>query len=375
MRSTIALPFAVSLLGVAAASPGLAESPWSRIARETWQLADARGTTPQLDAARPVQVAVVPPPPAPGQPPIWRYWGGADYMYMWREGGNRLLSFFDSSVNGCPCDAIHSREIDPEHHGFRVFGGFTWDMRNAIEASYMHLIQSRRDKTAVNGEQEELQPTFFPNSSGAFDNDDYREAAAHAAIYRSSLHSAEVNFKHRPGVYWGVRTTLLGGFRFVYLRETLIFATFDDHHFAPTNPDDAEQAGYSIRTRNLMFGGQIGANLNAPLAFIAPFLSVEATVKFAALANFARQKSYFDNDHGRDVVTGSRSKTAFATVTEGSLRAAIEVNPNVVVFVGYNVMYVTGVATAPRQYGDFNRLKTNASLLYHGPTAGVKVLF
>jgi hypothetical protein len=172
--------------------------------------------------------------------------------------------------------------------------------------------------------------------------------------YISRLHSAEINLRHPV---WE-RLSLLIGFRNVELHEELDI-TRNNLSFVGVNTD------------NHLYGGQIGMNV----AFVNTCrFSIEGVVKAGVFGNYS--------DLAMSVRDQSRlgdKTTHTAAMGEIGLMGIYQVTNNLSARLGYQAMWLDGVAIAGNQveYVDPANSKPymGGTLFYHGASAGLEYAF
>ncbi|MCL1471056.1 Lpg1974 family pore-forming outer membrane protein [Argonema antarcticum] len=205
----------------------------------------------------------------------------------------------------------------------------------------------------------------------------------HQIDYSSNLYNFEWNYERQIDSSNNFRPSLLVGVRYISAPEKFNLATFGTAEF----PDEGIQAyptgDYNIETRNNLFGLQIGGNANVG---ISRNFSLGLRAKAGIFANNGAQTSTisasdFNTGELLERIKGDRSEWGISPVVEGSVSANWQVHPNVSLTAGFNVVYLSGLALAPRQYrdfaqsGEFGRLDMNGDTLYYGPSVGIRVVF
>jgi len=192
-----------------------------------------------------------------------------------------------------------------------------------------------------------------------------------SAVYGSEIHSAEVNLVHC--CCWcdcgGICSSIewLGGFRFIDLEEDFTLSAFDS---AEGTTD------YSVRTRNHLYGGQLGARFRRSYGE----WSWEATGKSGLYGNDMEQIQDpiidFPGFVFRDAQGSHGSDVAF--VGDLNLTGIYQLNQVWGLRTGYNLIWIEGVALAPDQL-DFTNTPTSGQTLVggggvflHGVSAGLE---
>ncbi len=326
---------------------------------------------------RPPRPVVAPPPPPPPPPapvvapvprPAWSWWIGGEYMHMWRvSGDNRLVAQFDdnASTPNALGPALFSDDARLRgRHGFRVYGGFSWNGDlSAIEAGYT-LLQTYKGSASLLLPFDDINTTFITSDSlGNFD-----EADQVTISRKSTFYSVEVNYRTYVGSWWGVRSDLLVGARYAQFTDRLSLISFDDLG------DPTELGLYTNRVRNRMFGAQVGGIFARPIGWISG-LGVKFDFKVALMGNSARaDHQVVDESEPLNQLTRSQ-KISFASIIESGLFLTYQPWPSVMIHGGYRFTFLGGVATAPNNAGNLHDVGTSGSVFYHGPVVGLTVRF
>ena len=190
----------------------------------------------------------------------------------------------------------------------------------------------------------------------------FTAATEHRYRYWANLNSYEVNGRVRsrlgrdqlvmlPDGEWQREVTsgrqwgILGGVRYLSVDEEFNFAATD-------GAIGAVDSTYDIKTHNRLFGVQLGAEVKEQHAN----WSFGVHGKAGAFVNFADQVSdvrIFDANFIAAPSTSTRGESAndeqLAMVAEVGLTGAYQLRPNMAVRLGYDFMYIQGLAVAPEQ--------------------------
>jgi hypothetical protein len=194
-------------------------------------------------------------------------------------------------------------------------------------------------------------------------------------VYATRLYNAEIN------VRWDLcpRVTMLAGFRFVGLWEELQGTIPDPERMSPF---------WDNWTRNNLYGLQLGEQWK--IVNRGPF-SMDGLVKAGIFDNVAGETtgvSIF-----RTVYWESASTNHAAFLGEIDLQCKYQLTPRLLLKIGYEAMWLQGVATAPGQIPETLSQLTpvphhlplasvralgvdsGAGVFYHGATAGLEYAF
>ena len=193
-----------------------------------------------------------------------------------------------------------------------------------------------------------------------------------SARYASQLTSFELNLK-RP---INDRIDVFGGFRFVEFNELLSYSATPDGG-TPLPP-------LSVASFNDLYGFQLGSDITL-WDRGGPF-RVVATGKAGIYANFARNRAVADNVDPDLVGVDFDSTWHGAFLGEIGVNCTYQINPRLAARIGYQVMWLDGVALASEQQPrldpihdseDFGSpsVATGGTAFYHGVVAGIDFRF
>ena len=267
--------------------------------------------------------------------------------------------------------------------GVRFTLGYHPDPNNTVELVYFGL-QKWTAKASTNcdklGESSPCLAAVFSqaspsSSSGFYDFEDFgainNPAEAARIKYQSKLHNVELNYKRHFAPWGNFIPTLLVGLRYMSVPERFGIAMFGE------DGDLSDRADYKIKSKNHLFGVQVGGDGTYRMGSVD--LSLRA--KAGLFANWAKQiTSGSETSEGfSDSFRGSKSEAGAAGVGEAGLFATWNLHPNVALTAGYQILYIAGLALAPEQMatsnsqGAISQLDKSGSAFYHGPSVGVKV--
>ena len=192
--------------------------------------------------------------------------------------------------------------------------------------------------------------------------------ASFRASYGSDLHNVEWNVRG----YWNDCIAFVAGFRWMELSEDFIM--------------DEVNGGidrmYSINTNNHLWGGQVGSDFG--IASWGWRLRVQGNLRAGLFINQADQSTLAPAFRplvplAAEGITARDDTTAF--VGSAGVTAIVGICNGVGVRMGYQVMWVDGVALAPEQLNSTNLVAPNIAaslnmdgdLLYQGATIGLEL--
>jgi hypothetical protein len=193
--------------------------------------------------------------------------------------------------------------------------------------------------------------------------------------YATRLYNGEVN------AHWDLcpRVSMLGGFRWLCLREELLGTIPDPQRKTPF---------WDTTTHNNLFGFQLGEDWKI---FSGEAFTLDGLVKAGVFDNVAHENtgvSIF-----RHVFWESDNTNQAAFLGELELQCKYQLTSRLVLKLGYEAMWLQGVATAPGQLNETQSqvtvvnnqvqsvkvnslgLNCNSGVFYHGVTAGTEYVF
>jgi hypothetical protein len=251
--------------------------------------------------------------------------------------------------------------------GVRVTAGIRGSACRSLEFSYMGLFDSQTSASVTATTPQTV--LTFPGALGPASNV-FFGADRIDVNYHSRLHSFEFNLPccccccddvHCRSFEW------FTGFRYVSLDDQLDILGQREEH------GGIERGNYNIGTRNNLFGAQFGVRVRRGWGSFR----WELTSKAGIFGNDAEQSQSvvdFPNFLLRPPVSNNRGQTAF--VGELNLTAVYRLNEVWGVRLGYNMLWIEGLALAPDQL-DFTFTNTSGSginnfggLFVHGLSTG-----
>ena len=169
------------------------------------------------------------------------------------------------------------------------------------------------------------------------------------------------------------RVEALGGFKYLRLRETLLFTT-DSPNLSPPFPADVYHTTDQFDVTNNFFGAQLGARAKADwgpvflngvvkvgLGVMRQTLSIDGTLTTNDFNNVQTPITYPAGGYfATPTNVGERTRNEFGVVPEVGLNLGYRLTPWASVVVGYTFLYANTVLRAPNQlpravnYSSFN---------------------
>jgi hypothetical protein len=214
--------------------------------------------------------------------------------------------------------------------------------------------------------------------------------------YSTYLYNAELNVQHKLSNW----ITMLVGFRWLQLHENLQGTIPPADSFQPTwkstNPFDtlfdvAQIAGgdpapeyppfWNTSSTNNLYGFQIG--VDGKILEYRHF-SINGMIKAGPYLNHASELTGVSV--AKTVYESGASANHAAFVGEGGLQCKYQVTRAITLKLGYEVLWLAGVATAPGQIRETyifssptsvytHGVSSNSNVLFHGVTAGLEFSF
>jgi hypothetical protein len=173
--------------------------------------------------------------------------------------------------------------------------------------------------------------------------------------WSSRLYNVELNVRWNPCC----RVTMLAGFRWANLREDLIGERVIGSEFLTVG---------DVKTNNNLYGFQVGADARL---WECGCFSINGLGKAGIYGNHAEQSSVYPEL--QEAFFASTNHTAF--IGELGLQARYQVTQSLALRAGYELLLLDGVAIAPAQIGNRIGIDSNATVFYHGATAGLELSF
>jgi hypothetical protein len=287
-----------------------------------------------------------------------------------------------ASVNPAGRPLFTTNDLEPEFDaGARVTIGYTLAGGcYQVEGSYLGVYDWQDFVTIANSTANSQ--GGVGNLSSAFSNFNIPRVAGLDLNNRigiadiNSFKSAELNFRGwlnmPPGPF---DVQLLVGARYMKSAEQFDYNAFSDRPL----PQGSQNLA-SVLTRNDMYGVQIGIDMDF---MINARCYVDWETKGGMLENFASQSTSYTNINSAGTTSvfntgASQHRTAF--FGDVSVVANWQLAPNWNLRLGYQAIFLTGVALGPQNFQTNNallrtgpgQLDDTGEAVYHGPVLGVQ---
>ncbi|MEX0585185.1 MAG: hypothetical protein WD176_00985, partial [Pirellulales bacterium] len=233
---------------------------------------------------------------------------------------------------------FYGRDLENRDRQLEVsyFGAFDWSSAYTVTASPNQFLET----------------TLANNAPG------FQGASAHTYLYESDLNSVEINAKLssrlprdrmvlQPDGHWyrectpSWLPTYLAGIRWINAEEQFAFGAIGPQQFAL----------YDITTHNDLLGVQLGFEMFEQHCR----WNWGGTVKVGGYVNFADQHTVYDANVGGFAFNRDEMKSGeqLSLAIELNLRASYQLRPNLAIRIGYDFMFLQGLALGPQQL-EFN---------------------
>jgi hypothetical protein len=298
----------------------------------------------------------------------------------WSVSAEALFAWFKSSPTPVPVIADNYLDVPDAkvllgggsvdtspNAGFRITGAYRIDSRTGVELTGFYIpTRSASSGVSSTGEPGSID-LLLPYFDVTTDDENVAEIS-YWPEYRGSAQTTlsnnlgggefNVTWAMPPGDAW--RVDLLGGFRFLQLRETYTITTSSPYN--PPNPSDIWNTADAFDARNRFYGLQFGARAaydRGPwVGSVSGKLALGTMQQRVSVDGFVETNDY--NDYGPTQIFsggyfavpsngGDHSRTAFAVVPEVALNLGYRLAPRATIYVGYSFLYASDVARPGEQ--------------------------
>ncbi|GEM_PF-5540724 len=267
-------------------------------------------------------------------------------------------------------------------YGGRLALGLRMSHKMSFELAAYGVIPSEQDKNrqgaddldtpfAVNGNTDDLALPVGFQAGSDFQQDDLISVG-----FDSRTWSVETNmWNELCEPHSTICARVGGGLRFIELDEDLDYLVEDD--FGGGDPTSSFRVDNKLTNR--LGGLQVGGSV-----WMQPThsLSIGVEAKVGAFANFMDRDSSLTRGDGLIGVDEEGSSVGFATVFEVSVETRWDITPNIGVVAGYRFVQVNGAALATENLqtnlsdtGEYQDIRDDGSLYWHGPFVGAEIRF
>jgi hypothetical protein len=279
-----------------------------------------------------------------------RFYLGYEAVYMQRE-GDQQYSF--SRGNFLPNNGYEL--------GHRITLGQMFDCTDGVEFVYTGSFTWERASQHLSPGGALQSVLTAGGGYTAAQIDTFNDSFRHLQGMRANLQSYEAN---RKWFAWDIMSTLIGIRAFQY-----------NEQFSFDSVGQGNGAGF-FRTdlQNFLLGAQIGSDVMRP---ISQRLSIGAKSRLGVFANFNEGELQVFN-RGTRLIDASRRSTDLAGMVQLGTIGRYRILPSLVATVGYEAMYLAGVATVSNQQyvplnpGSGTSYDAGDCVLFHGGTFGLE---
>lgn len=313
--------------------------------------------------------------------PHW-YDAFAEGVYFTRSGGgDRVLSTFDIPGFGPQNVALRSDDASSDWEpAIRV--GVRWQLGavTSVEATYLDALTFQGSATATTNSHN-LYSFFSDFGNSPFGGiEEIDQATRHSVTHFSDFDNVNVHWRHDwTAPCYKANGAWLFGLRYAKLDERMGFNSVVLAHFDPIAgvARSASNFQYDIVTRNEFIGPQVGGEF---VRCLTPGLLLSGKLRGSLLLNFAEQESLLQGSTLAGL-NESADDDDLAFAADAGVRLIYQIHPLWKVRVGYELMYLTGVATAA---GNINAnspfvggprpvdIEMDDDVLYHGGVIGIE---
>lgn len=314
-------------------------------------------------------VAAAQPPASSGGAPATsgeagRFSAGAEALVWWFKGSPTPVPLVTDGLLGRPGTSVllGGGDLDTgTNPGFRLNAGYALTEHWGLAATFLY-IPSRSASRSVSSSGElgstDLIVPFIDATRGVESGTEISFAPIYRGEAREELRNdllgVELNgtWAAAPAGRWGV--DLLGGFRYLRLREAYLFTTSSP--FIPPFPADIWTTRDEFDTTNSFYGAQVGGRArlaHGPLfATAAVKVGLGAMVQSASIAGelvtndftgFGSTQTFPGGYFALPTSIGSYRRTAFAVVPEVGLTVGYRMAPWASIVAGYSFVYASSV--------------------------------
>ncbi|MCA9214498.1 MAG: hypothetical protein KDB27_15610 [Planctomycetales bacterium] len=288
----------------------------------------------------------------------------AEWLFWDRDFGDDTLAVSSDNRLGPTVLSTDDLEIK-EESGFRVTGAYLVAPATAIEASYFGGFNwssvAFAFSPAPNNQLFSVFSGFGTNPFNGFA--DTAPGAAHSLAFSSALDNGELNVRKRfVSANCIVHSSAMVGVRYLRVAEELVFNTAAPNGFL----------NYEVQTDNDLVGAQIGGDM---MICISPRFKIGGDIDAGIYGTNSSQRT--NAVFGGGALAELERANDVAFVSEAGLNGVFQVTPRLNLRAGYQVLYVTGVATAIENFNTESPfaarnafINNNGDLFYHGASLG-----
>jgi len=299
-----------------------------------------------------------------------RFTIGAEALLWWFKGSpaptplvsDGLLSDADTRV------LLGGKDVDTNPNpGFRLTAGYALTERWGVEGSFFYVPPRSTSRSVSSSGQIGSTDLFIPFFDVTFPGESLTELSSAGSFagkareeLRNSLLGAELNGTMKLLTMGPWRVDVLGGVRYLRLRETYTFSTSSPN--IPPRPADVFQTKDEFDVANNFYGAQLGVRtrvdwrswfvtgtVKVALGAMVQSVDIDGKLITNDFNNFGAPQTFAGGYFAQPTNMGSHSRNVFAVVPEGGLTLGYQLTPWMSVFGGYTFLYTNEVVRAPQQ--------------------------
>ncbi|UUO09319.1 hypothetical protein M4951_10980 [Blastopirellula sp. J2-11] len=301
----------------------------------------------------------------------------AEFTYFKLEGNTPNRAFASQNILGAT--VLNSNQLNFDNEaGVRFMMNWICFAGSTLEVSYMGIGNWASSSTATGaGNLYSPLSNFGSDPLGGYSESDMSNLANLSMSNR--FDTVEINLKRGwTGAGCWFQGSWWGGFRYFRLSEDSNYVT----------QGASGSMNYACNTDNDMYGAQLGGDLTTRLT---TRLSLSGFLECGIYGNRGVQSTtiLLNNAGGTATVFETAAANRASMVTEGGVHGNFKITPNMALKLGYQVVYVNGVALAMDNYNFTTGLGAapaalasrgvlvddNGSALYHGLTGGFELVW
>ncbi len=269
--------------------------------------------------------------------------------------------------------------------GFRITGAYRIDNQWGVELSGFYIPSRSTTSSVSSTGQEGSLDLLMPYIDASTGREDV-SFISNAPTYSGSAHTTldndlggfELNGTWSLGTHGAWRTSFLGGFRFLQLRESYTITTASPYN-AP-NPADVWNTTDNFDARNRFYGLQVGARSaydsgpwtvglmgKVALGTMQQRMSINGFLETNDFNNFGAVQYFPGGYYALPSNSGDHSRNEFAVVPEIGINVGYRLTPQLTAFLGYSFLYASSVARPGDQVS--RTINTTQNVAWVGDTA------
>lgn len=298
-------------------------------------------------------------------------------LVLWRDkiDGGAL-----TGEEGGPGVAIDADDLDPDEGlGLRVFGELSSSRLGFLPAGWSWqvggmFVSGIKGDFRADDPNENTTATYAEDLGGIESpplSDGNSDQIGQIKLEHSTtLAGTESNWLTPNGSVLGGRAFV--GSRFIHFREELEATLFDNF------PPDDNNHNVSIRTRNNMYGLQLGWEGSIP---VGSGVSIGGRFAGGIFANnIERHRAFRDQDTPNNAYQDDLEETEFSQMLEANPKISFDLGGGASLFVGGTVIWLNDVSQAATHWSnmlnlDDNDIRADEDVLLYGVSAGMTFKF